>query len=43
MGDFNVPRDSPYFTTFASTAGLQDALTNSREPTYRPECADIGQ
>jgi endonuclease/exonuclease/phosphatase family metal-dependent hydrolase len=41
-GDFNVPRDSPYFATFASSAGLQDALAGSTEPTYRPECADIG-
>ncbi|NKZ08058.1 endonuclease/exonuclease/phosphatase family protein [Actinomadura latina] len=41
-GDFNVPRDSPYFATFASAAGLRDALAGSTEPTYRPECADIG-
>jgi len=27
---------------FASAAGLQDALAGSTEPTYRPECADIG-
>lgn len=42
MGDFNVPRDSSYFATFASAAGLQDAMAGSTEPTYRPECADIG-
>lgn len=42
VGDFNVPRDSPYFAAFASAAGLQDALAGSTEPTYRPECADIG-
>ncbi|GAA1843594.1 endonuclease/exonuclease/phosphatase family protein [Actinomadura bangladeshensis] len=42
MGDFNVPRDSPYFAAFASAAGLRDALAGSTEPTYRPECADIG-
>ncbi|GAA1789212.1 endonuclease/exonuclease/phosphatase family protein [Actinomadura chokoriensis] len=42
MGDFNVPRDSPYFATFASAARLHDALAGSTEPTYRPECADIG-
>ncbi|MFB4305164.1 endonuclease/exonuclease/phosphatase family protein [Actinomadura sp. GTD37] len=42
MGDFNVPRDSPYFAAFASAAGLQDAMAGSTEPTYRPESADIG-
>jgi endonuclease/exonuclease/phosphatase family metal-dependent hydrolase len=42
MGDFNVPRDSPYFAAFASAAGLRDGLAGSTEPTYRPECADIG-
>ncbi|MFA1546585.1 endonuclease/exonuclease/phosphatase family protein [Actinomadura chokoriensis] len=42
MGDFNVPRDSRYFTTFASNAGLQDAMAGSTEPTYRPDYADIG-
>ena len=42
MGDFNVPRDSPYFAAFASGAGLQDALAGSTEPTYRPDYANIG-
>ncbi|QKW39855.1 endonuclease/exonuclease/phosphatase family protein [Actinomadura sp. NAK00032] len=42
MGDFNVPRDSRYLTEFASAAGLRDALAGRTEPTYRPECADIG-
>ncbi|CND42539.1 Uncharacterized protein conserved in bacteria [Mycobacterium tuberculosis] len=42
MGDFNVPRDSPYFAAFASAAGLHDALAGSTEPTYRPDYADIG-
>lgn len=42
MGDFNVPRDSGYFQTFASVTGLQDAMDGSTEPTYRPEYADIG-
>jgi endonuclease/exonuclease/phosphatase family metal-dependent hydrolase len=42
MGDFNVPRDSPYFRNFTTTTGLHDALAGSKDPTYRPECADIG-
>jgi endonuclease/exonuclease/phosphatase family metal-dependent hydrolase len=42
MGDFNVPRDSPYFAAFASAAGVHDGLAGSTEPTYRPECAEIG-
>lgn len=41
MGDFNVPRDYPLFKDFASTTGLQDALTGDTEPTYRPEYADL--
>ncbi|MGP4022812.1 endonuclease/exonuclease/phosphatase family protein [Actinomadura sp. 3N407] len=41
MGDFNVPRDYSLFKDFASTTGLQDALADDTEPTYRPEYADI--
>ncbi|SFO24113.1 MULTISPECIES: endonuclease/exonuclease/phosphatase family protein [Actinomadura] len=42
MGDFNVPRDSPYFQEFVSATGLEDALAGDTEPTYRPDYADIG-
>ncbi|MEU8344663.1 endonuclease/exonuclease/phosphatase family protein [Spirillospora sp. NPDC048832] len=42
VGDFNVPRGTRYFTGFASAAGLEDAFAGGTEPTYRPECADIG-
>jgi endonuclease/exonuclease/phosphatase family metal-dependent hydrolase len=42
MGDFNVPRDSPYFHEFVSATGLEDALKGDTEPTYRPDYADIG-
>lgn len=42
MGDFNVPRDSPFFQEFISATGLEDALKGGTEPTYRPDYADIG-
>lgn len=36
VGDFNVPRDSTYFTDFVGSAGLRDVLDGDTEPTYRP-------
>jgi endonuclease/exonuclease/phosphatase family metal-dependent hydrolase len=42
MGDFNVPRDSPYFQEFVSATGLEDALAGDTEPTFRPDYADVG-
>lgn len=42
MGDFNVPRDSPYLAEFISSTGLRDAFGGVTEPTFRPEYAEIG-
>ncbi|MEU8118564.1 endonuclease/exonuclease/phosphatase family protein [Spirillospora sp. NPDC049024] len=42
MGDFNVPRDSPYFADFVSATGLRDAFGGDTEPTFRPDYAEIG-
>lgn len=42
MGDFNVPRDSPYLAEFVSSTGLRDVFGGDTEPTFRPEYAEIG-
>ncbi|MEU9867485.1 endonuclease/exonuclease/phosphatase family protein [Actinomadura sp. NPDC048021] len=42
MGDFNVPRDSPYLAEFVSSTGLRDVFAGDTEPTFRPEYAEIG-
>ncbi|WP_179278711.1 endonuclease/exonuclease/phosphatase family protein [Actinomadura mexicana] len=42
MGDFNVPRDSPYLAEFVSSTGLRDVFGGDTEPTFRPEYANIG-
>jgi len=36
VGDFNVPRDSPYFQDFIRAAALRDVLAGDTKPTYRP-------
>ncbi|TYK50811.1 hypothetical protein FXF68_10075 [Actinomadura decatromicini] len=41
MGDFNVPRESPFLRAFTDATGLANALAGDAEPTFRPEIAEF--
>lgn len=41
MGDFNVPRESPFLRGFSDATGLANALAGDTEPTFRPEIAEF--
>ncbi|TYB49129.1 endonuclease/exonuclease/phosphatase family protein [Actinomadura chibensis] len=41
VGDFNVPRESPFLRAFTDATGLANALAGDAEPTFRPEIAEF--